>query len=112
MKKLSQEKETIRAMIRIYCRSQHQGDPLCEGCLELSVYADQRLDQCPYGEGKPTCQNCPIHCYQKEQRELIKEVMRFAGPKMIWHHPLMAFRHLIHNRKQPGDLQARRAASK
>jgi hypothetical protein len=80
--------------------------------LELSVYADQRLDHCPYGEGKPTCQNCPIHCYQKEQRKRIKEVMRYAGPRMIWHHPLMAVRHLIHNRKQPGDLKARRAASK
>ena len=112
MNTLIQERRTIRAMILIYCQKQHQGDPLCEQCTALSRYAEERLDQCPFGEGKPTCQNCPIHCYQKEQRQRIKEVMRFAGPRMIWHHPLLAIRHLVQNRKTAGDLKARGSTAK
>ena len=99
---LKQERNTIQAMIRIYCRDLHQGEPLCNDCGELSAYADERLDKCPYGEDKPTCQNCPIHCYQKEMRQRVKEVMRYSGPRMIWHHPVMAIRHLIYNRKPSG----------
>lgn len=109
---LEQERATVQAMIHIFCKAKHKGDPLCQNCLELSKYADQRLEKCPYGEGKPTCQNCPIHCYQKEMRARVKEVMRFAGPRMIWHHPVMAIHHLIHNRKVPGEIISRRSATK
>lgn len=99
---LEQEKETLRAMIRIYCKQQHGGDPLCEECTQLWDYAEERLDKCPFGVEKPTCQNCTIHCYQAEMRERIREVMRFAGPRMIWRYPLMAIRHLIHNKNPRG----------
>ncbi len=91
-------------MIRIYCRNHHGGSPLCGDCSALSAYADDRLDNCPYGEGKPTCQNCPVHCYRKEKRDQIRQIMRYAGPRMIWRHPIMAVRHLIHNRRAPGEL--------
>ena len=96
---MEQERATVRAMIRIYCRDQHSGAPLCADCAALSAYADERLDKCPFGEEKPTCQTCPIHCYKPEKREQIKTVMRYAGPRMLWNHPVMAIRHLIHNRK-------------
>jgi len=96
---LSQERDTVRAMIRVYCRGLHQSDPLCEECSQLWEYADERLRKCPFGIDKPTCQNCTVHCYQPEMRQRIKEVMRYAGPRMIWHHPIMAVRHLIHNNK-------------
>ena len=96
---LSQERETVRAMIRIYCRYNHHQKPLCEECTQLWDYADERLAKCPFGVEKPTCQNCQVHCYKPEMRQRIKDVMRFAGPRMIWHHPVMAIRHLIHNNK-------------
>ena len=95
---LSQERATVRAMIHLYCRYNHQQEPLCEECSQLWDYADQRLAKCPFGVEKPTCQNCTVHCYKPEMRQRVKEVMRFAGPRMIWHHPVMAIRHLIHNR--------------
>ena len=53
---------------------------LCAGCDALLDYASYRLAKCPYGEEKPTCKKCPIHCYTKDKREQMHEVMRFAGP--------------------------------
>ncbi len=96
---LNQERDTLQAMISLYCRGIHESDQLCEDCSELWDYAEERLDKCPFGVDKPTCQNCTVHCYKPEMRERVKEVMRYAGPRMIWHHPVMAIRHLINNKK-------------
>ena len=30
----------------------------------LNAYADKRLDKCVFGEEKPACKQCPVHCYQ------------------------------------------------
>lgn len=96
---IEQERATLLAMIHIFCKQQHGGNPLCEECTQLWDYAEERLAKCPFGVEKPTCQNCTVHCYKPEMRERIREVMRYAGPRMIRHHPVMAIRHLIHNRK-------------
>jgi hypothetical protein len=95
---LTQERATLLAMIHIYCRGLHNSKDLCEDCSQIWEYAEQRLEKCPFGFEKPTCQNCTIHCYKLEMRLQIREIMRYAGPRMIWHHPVMAIRHLIHNR--------------
>ncbi len=92
----SQERDTLQAMIRLYCRQNHSPDPLCKECSLIWSYAEERLDKCPFGVEKPTCQNCTVHCYNPLMRQRIKEIMRYAGPRMIWHHPVMAIRHLIH----------------
>jgi len=97
---LTQERATVRAMIQIYCKGTHQSKELCDECSNLWEYAELRLDKCPFGVEKPTCENCTVHCYKPEMRQQIREVMRYAGPRMIWHHPVMAIRHLIHNRKK------------
>ena len=95
---LTQERATVRAMIQIYCKGTHQSKELCEECSGLWEYAEERLEKCPFGVEKPTCENCTVHCYKSDMRQQIREVMRYAGPRMIWHHPVMAIRHLIHNR--------------
>lgn len=69
-------------------------ETLCPSCLSLADYVDERLDRCPFGEEKPTCKNCTLHCYRSEEREAIKKVMRFAGPRMFFTHPLLALKHL------------------
>ena len=96
---IEQERATLLAMIQIFCKQQHGENPLCEECTQLWDYAEERLAKCPFGFEKPTCQNCTVHCYKADMRERIREVMRYAGPRMIWYHPVMAIRHLIHNRK-------------
>ncbi len=82
-------------MIRIYCRSKHgQADALCPDCWQLETYAHIRLERCPFGENKPACNKCPIHCYKPNYKEDIKQVMRFSGPRMLLYHPVEAIRHL------------------
>ncbi|MDR2525428.1 MAG: nitrous oxide-stimulated promoter family protein, partial [Oscillospiraceae bacterium] len=34
-------------------------------------------------------------CYRADMREKIRAVMRYAGPRMLLHHPVMAIRHFI-----------------
>ncbi|MFX0021469.1 MAG: nitrous oxide-stimulated promoter family protein [Candidatus Hermodarchaeota archaeon] len=94
--RLEKERKTIRTMIRMYCKNTHKTkNDFCEDCLELLEYANKRLDYCRFGEIKPTCENCPIHCYNSEMREKVRKVMRYAGPRMIYTHPIMGFRHLF-----------------
>lgn len=93
------EAKTVWAMIRMYCRAFHGGHVLCEECRDLGEYAWVRLSRCPFGDEKPTCANCPIHCYRPDYREQIREVMRYSGPRMLFHHPLLAIFHLLHGRK-------------
>jgi hypothetical protein len=89
------ERKTAAAMIRLFCRAHHRRGDLCEQCVELLQYADARLAACPFGGRKPACRKCPVHCYRKEMKERITEVMRWSGPRMMIHHPVMAFRHLL-----------------
>lgn len=93
-RRLAREWKTVSAMLRIYCRDQHHGG-LCPQCQELMTYVRLRLDRCRFGEDKPTCAKCPVHCYQKDRRDQIKTVMRYAGPRMVWEHPLLSLQHLM-----------------
>ena len=92
--RIAREKRTIRAMVRVYCRGHgHTGRPLCPECRELMDYALGRLDRCPFGEEKATCAKCPVHCYKPAMRARVREVMRYAGPRMLLHHPVLALLH-------------------
>jgi hypothetical protein len=101
-KKYKREVETVDYMISYFSNKKHgtlRGE-LSLSCLELKEYCNTRIDKCPRGEKKPFCSNCKIHCYDKEHRERIKEVMRYAGPRMFFHKPIMAIRHLIESSKE------------
>ncbi len=94
------EFKTLRAMMGIYCRAHHSTkNQLCSQCQSLLEYAETKLDRCPYGQDKPTCNQCPIHCYRAQQKEQMRQVMRYAGPRMLLPHPILAIRHLLHERK-------------
>jgi hypothetical protein len=68
---------------------------LCGDCAELLGYANERLAKCPFGPEKGPCSKCRIHCYKPEMRERVREVMRYAGPKMLTKHPILAVGHLL-----------------
>ena len=36
----------------------------------------------------------------QDMRNKIREVMRFSGPRMIFHHPILAIKHLVQTRKE------------
>jgi hypothetical protein len=100
---MAREAKTVEAMIHLYCRAQHgSSGVLCSECRELWEYAQMRLDKCPYQEGKTTCAKCPAHCYKLAMREKVRAVMRYAGPRMLYRHPVMALLHLVDGlRKEP-----------
>lgn len=103
--KREREKATVSLMIAIYCRKKHGGKVLCPECAVLEAYARQRSDRCPFMETKTFCSNCKVHCYRRDMREKIREVMRFSGPRMIFYHPGMAIRHVIETQKEKKRLE-------
>jgi hypothetical protein len=86
------EKQTVSAMIALYCRG-HKHEQSCAECAVLHDYALKRLDKCPYGNEKPACKDCPIHCYKPALREKIKQLMRYSGLRMLWNYPWLSIRH-------------------
>lgn len=96
MKVIKREQRTVEQMIRIYCRHKEGNQELCPACRELLHYAHTRLERCPFGEQKKTCRKCPIHCYKPDMKKQMQAVMRYAGPRMIFFHPLAAIRHFFH----------------
>ena len=109
--RLARELKTIRAMLRIYCRDHHGGSALCVECEQLAAYAEKRLAGCPYGEDKPTCANCQIHCYGPAQREQVRVMMRYAGPRMMLRHPYLALLHIADGKRAAPPKPRGRAAS-
>lgn len=97
MKRIEREKNVVAQMIRIYCHDKHKSPKgtLCEDCESLLAYAHARLSRCPHGENKSSCRKCATHCYAPSQRAAMRDVMRYVGPRMLWHSPIAAIRHLI-----------------
>ncbi len=93
MNRIEQEKETVGKMIELYCRHRLKADTVPEEYQHLAEYACRRLDHCRYGENKTACKDCPTHCYAPAEREQIREVMRWAGPRMLLYSPKDAIRH-------------------
>lgn len=111
--RLRREHGTLVCMTRLYCRHHHDdpvGAGLCPECARLMDYARRRLEKCPYGTDKPTCARCPIHCYKPAQREAVRGIMRFAGPRMTWRHPLRSLVHLFDKLRQVSHPRALRDA--
>ncbi len=96
MAKLSTEALTLEAMVALACRRGRHGPEVpCPACRDLLDYALGRLVVCPYGQAKPTCLHCPIHCYAPDRRAAIRQVMRNAGPWMLFSHPWLSLRHFL-----------------
>jgi hypothetical protein len=114
-------------MLRIHCRGVHgtaasgavpspeaappgteapeRVDGLCGECAVLWAYVRERAGRCPFLEDKPTCVDCPVHCYRGEMRERVRQVMRYAGPRMGWRHPVLALFHLLDGRRKGGPAR-------
>jgi hypothetical protein len=95
--RLAREWATMRAMVTCYCNDLHhtKGTSLCSECEEFLGYANVRLQRCRFGEEKPTCAKCPVHCYAAHRREQVRTIMIYAGPRMLFRHPLMSLFHWI-----------------
>ena len=99
------EKRTISQMVALYCADNHDaaartetahcGEAVCPGCASIDAYAVLRTERCRKMDVKTSCDECEHHCYKPEERERIRAVMRYAGPRMLKKHPLAAIRHLL-----------------
>lgn len=107
MPRFEREKKTLVTMIALYCKDHHKPvAELCADCRALQEYALGRLEHCRYGADKPKCAACTTHCYKPAMRDAIRDVMRYAGPRMLVRHPVMAVGHtvdgLLHRPKAKG----------
>ena len=94
-------------MIELYCRHHLKQDTMPEEYPlgddrrrlpeqeRLTEFACRRLDYCKYGENKTACKKCPTHCYAPKEREAIREIMRWVGPRMLLYSPKAAIIHLL-----------------
>jgi hypothetical protein len=115
----------------IYCRGNHRASEvrplvsdgaelgvygrrppvLCGECAELLVYAEKRRALCPR-EPKPFCSYCDTHCYRADLRDRMRDVMRYAGPRSMFHgHAIDGIRHLVEGRKAKRRAEARARAA-
>lgn len=115
-----EEAAMVSEMIALWCQGHHAKVPraadapvirvglrkvaLCPECAELLAYALGRIGRCPHMGTKTFCSVCPTHCYRPEMRARIREVMRWAGPRMLFVRPAPAIRHAV------VTIQAKRAA--
>lgn len=88
--KREREKQLVRQMIGLYQKKNQDID-----CESLENYAIQRIEKCPYMESKTFCSSCKTHCYQKQKREEIRKVMRYAGPRMLLRAPNLVIKHIF-----------------
>ncbi len=108
--KREQEKKTVTSMIEIYCHGMHKTKKgeLCETCEALRAYADARTEHCPFMETKTFCSACSVHCYAGEKQKQMKEVMRYAGPRMLCVHPYLTVKHgvvTLHNKRAKKKME-------
>lgn len=89
------ETETVTWMIKYYCKSVHGLREPCVECIKLLEYALTRISRCPHKTDKPVCSACDIHCYSREYRERIIEVMKYSGPRIMFHKPVTGIKYLI-----------------
>ena len=112
-RRITREKKTITAMMAIYCRDHHTDQKgLCAECTSLLDYAHRRLDTCPFQEEKPACNLCEVHCYSALMRERVRDVMRYAGPRMLWPHPILSLGHILDKLRPAPKLKARAQSDK
>lgn len=97
----------VTQMIALFCKKKHgtDGKSLCPACAALAAYARERSDRCPFMESKTFCSNCKVHCYRPDMREQIRQVMRFSGPRMMFHHPVAAIRHVVLTKREKARLE-------
>lgn len=105
--RIEREKRTVSIMVEMYCSRFHDiKGGLCESCESLKQYALWQTENCRFGDIKPVCSACTVHCYRRDKRQQIRDVMHYAGPRMIVRHPVIAIMRLL-DKKRDEYLQSK-----
>jgi hypothetical protein len=98
----------IGKFVEVYCSGKHGGAErspfalpadmgersLCPECAAFLHYAITKRLKCPLESEKPSCKHCRIHCYDRPRREKVREIMSYAGRRLmmrgrldyVWHY--------------------------
>lgn len=90
-KKKLEKKQVLEKMIRLYCKNNHK-DYLCNDCKNLISYSNIRTDYCKRLDEFFFCSSCDRTCYDNENLEKIRKIMRYSGPRMIYSDPKASVR--------------------
>lgn len=96
---MSEKPSLIETMIRIYCDGncgvKSDKQTLCVDCQELLDYAKHRLENCPRTSTRTSCGRCDTPCYREPYKQKIRLVMKYAGPRMVFKHPIKTVKYVI-----------------
>jgi hypothetical protein len=87
----------IGTFVEVYCTGNHgvvERTPfilpedfgehtLCFECAAFMEYAVTKRIACPLETEKPSCKHCRIHCYAPQQRKKAREIMSYAGRRLM-----------------------------
>ena len=98
----------IGKFVEVYCAGKHgavERTPfslpeglgerkICSECAAFMEYAVSKRINCPLEAEKPSCKHCRIHCYDRPRREKVREIMSYAGRRLmlrgrldyVWHY--------------------------
>ena len=111
---IEREKKMVDAMVLIYCKDHHKYEnALCSKCFELGVYTKSRLENCRYQEKKPFCGRCGLTCYNVQTKDYAESILNYAGPRMMFQHPMLGLHHFLdafrnNNQLKKGRLKRRK----
>ena len=103
MPPINYEKRIVGLMIELYCHKKHNTTKkeLCADCASLKTFCHSKLDKCPFGDEKGACSDCGVHCYKNTvERDKIRDVMRFSGPRMIMYYPWDSLLHIVRRKRK------------
>ena len=100
-RKQASDLKVLAKFIQVYCHAKHEPGSrlpaplppelasgrcgtfdLCPECAGILAHGIMKRRKCPL-DPKPTCKGCHIHCYSKEYRARIREIMAFSGRRLI-----------------------------
>jgi hypothetical protein len=118
-KKVRADTRIVAGLAAIYCAGNHRDrermpiesdarrlgvygrriPKLCDECAEHIRYAEKRRAYCPR-DPKPFCAHCDTQCYKPDESEWQRRMMRYAGPRSMWHgYAIPGIKHALEARK-------------
>lgn len=92
--------DIVVQMVDIYCSgNKHKLDEngKCADCDLLLRYSKSRTDRCPYINETLFCSNCPTPCYRPDMKERMRDLMKYAGPRLFFKRPFTVIWHMIYD---------------
>jgi len=96
---MAKKPSIVETMIRLYCRAncdaRADNESLCSDCQKLLDYAVERLEKCPQKSTRTSCGRCSTPCYREPYKSQIRSVMKYAGPRMAFKHPIKTVKYVL-----------------